>query len=213
MNNINKNNKILNVYKILNKQYKDIIELRYSKPIELLVAVILSAQCTDKVVNKVTSNLFKKYNSIYDYANADVEEFKKDIYEVGLFNHKAKNIINACKTIIKYYRGIIPNNIDELTKLSGVGRKTANIILSNIYNINEGIAVDTHMLRVNYRLGFTTSNKNAIKVEKELMNILPNNLWNKYTYLIINHGRVICLARNPKCNKCVLNKICLKIGK
>ena len=155
---------------------------------------------------------FIKYKNINDYANANLEEFKKDIKEVGLFNNKSKNIISACKTIINEYNGIIPRNIEELTKLSGAGRKTANIVLSNIYEINEGIAVDTHVLRISYRLGLTSSNKDAKKAEKELMKILPNDIWNKYTYLIINHGRAVCLSRNPKCEKCILSDICSKKG-
>lgn len=207
-----KNNKTLIIFDRLNKQYNSSIELEYSKPIELLIAVILSAQCTDKVVNRVTKRLFKKYKKIDDYANADLETFKKDIKEVGLFNNKAKNIISACKTIISEYNGVIPKNIKELTKLSGVGRKTANIVLSNVYRINEGIAVDTHVLRISYRLGLTSSNKDAKKTEEELMKILPKNIWNKYTYLIINHGRAVCLARNPKCKECFLSDICDKKG-
>jgi endonuclease-3 len=204
--------KINIIYNRLSIRYNSKIELNYTSSIELLIATMLSVQCTDKVVNRVTDKLFKKYKNIYDYANADITELKNDIKAVGLFNKKAENIINSCKTIIKEYNSKVPNSLDDLIKLNGVGRKIANIVLSNIYNINEGIAIDTHMLRINYRLGIITSNKYANQAERELMKILPRNLWNEYTYLIINHGRLICLARKPKCDICFLNDICSKNG-
>lgn len=207
----NNNKKFINnIYKKLDKKYSGVIELKYSKPIELLIAVILSAQCTDIIVNKITEKVFKKYKNIEDYVNADMEEFKNDIKMSGFFNTKAKNIINSCKIILNEHNGIVPNKMEELIKLNGVGRKTANIILSNIYGLNEGIAVDTHMLRVNYRFGITKSKKDAKKVELELMEILPKKLWSKYTYLIIDHGRAICTARKPKCEKCFLKDTCAK---
>lgn len=205
-----KKRNILAIFKILEEKYEGVIELKYSEPIELLIAVILSAQCTDVTVNKVTEKLFKKYKKIEDYAYCDLDELKKDIRSTGFFNNKAKNIKETCRIILEQYNGKIPDTMEELIKLNGVGRKTANIILSNIYKKSEGIAVDTHMLRINYRIGLTSSKDNPITVEKELMKILPKKLWNKFTYLIINHGRSVCIARNPSCEKCVIKKLCDK---
>jgi len=204
----NKEKNILIICKRLKKEYTDIIELKYSKPIELLIAVILSAQCTDKTVNKVTEKLFKKYKTIEDYAYCDLNEFKKDIRSTGFYNNKANNIKETCRVILEQYNGKIPNTMEELIKLNGIGRKTANIILSNIYKKNEGIAVDTHMLRINYRIGLTSSKNNPITVEKELMKILSKNLWNRLTYLIINHGRSVCIAKKPLCEKCMIKDLC-----
>lgn len=207
---INKKENIVKIFKILNDLYTGEIELKYSNPLELLIAVILSAQCTDKTVNKVTERIFKKYKKIEDYVNCDLEEFKKDIKSTGFFNNKAKNIIETCKMILNQYNGRVPDSMEDLITLKGVGRKTANIILSNIYGKRDGIAIDTHMLRINYRIGITTSKDDPIKTENELMEILEKNMWSKYTYLVIDHGRAICTAKNPKCESCPLNKVCKK---
>jgi len=203
---------VLLILKKLSKVYKDDIALKYNSPIELLIAVILSAQCTDKVVNEVTEKLFKKYKTVRDFASCDIESFKKDIKSTGFFNNKAKNIKETCRIILDEFNGVVPNTMEDLIKLRGVGRKTANIILSTIYNKNEGIAVDTHMLRINYRIGLTTSDSDAVKVEEELMKIVPQKYWNKYTHLIINHGRAICMARKPECDICPIKDLCEKRG-
>ena len=210
MNSTNNKKTVLLILKNLSKIYKDDIALKYNSPIELLIAVILSAQCTDRVVNEVTEKLFKKYKTVKDFANCDIENLKRDIKSTGFFNNKAKNIKETCRIILDEFNGIVPNTMEDLIKLRGVGRKTANIILSTIYNKNEGIAVDTHMLRINYRIGLTTSDSDATKVEKELMEIVPREYWNKYTHLIINHGRAICIARKPSCDICPIENLCEK---
>jgi len=205
---VDKEIKIKEVYKRLKTLHgEQRVALNYSNPLELLIAVILSAQCTDKTVNKVTEKLFKKYKTLQDYCNANLENFKKDIKSIGLYNIKSKNILLTCKTIKKDYKGIVPNTMEELIKLNGVGRKTANIILSTIYGINSGIAVDTHMLRLNYNLGLISNRHNATKGELELMEILDKKLWNKYTYLIIQHGRTCCKAGKVGNNDCILKDL------
>lgn len=205
---MDKATKIKEVYKRLKTLHgEQRVALNYSNPLELLIAVILSAQCTDKTVNKVTEKLFKKYKTLQDYCSASLDDFKKDIKSIGLYNIKSKNIILTCKTIKKDYKGIVPNTMEELIKLNGVGRKTANIILSTIYGINSGIAVDTHMLRLNYGLGLISDRHNATKGELELMEILDKKLWNKYTYLIIQHGRECCKAGKVGNKDCVLKDL------
>lgn len=203
-----KKEKIQEVYKRLkNLHGEQSIALNYSNPLELLIAVILSAQCTDKMVNKVTEKLFKKYKNLNDYCDAELEDFKKDIKSIGLYNLKAKNILETCKIIKLNYNGLVPSSMEELIKLNGVGRKTANIILSTIYNINSGIAVDTHMLRINHALGLITDRHNATKGELELTKILDKELWNKYSYLIIQHGRECCKAGKVGNENCVLKDL------
>lgn len=205
---MDKKTKILEVYnrlKILHGEQR--IALNYSNSLELLIAVILSAQCTDKMVNKVTENLFKKYKNINDYCNVNLDDFKKDIKSIGLYNSKAKNILETCKIIKNNYNKKVPDSMEELVKLSGVGRKTANIVLSSIYGVNSGIAVDTHMLRLNYYLGFIKDRHNAQKGELELMKILQKDLWNKYTYLIIEHGRSCCKAGKVGNKDCILKDL------
>ena len=189
----------IEVYSILKKQYpKSKIALNHSNPLELLIAVMLSAQCTDIRVNIVTKNLFAKYQTIEEYANSDIDELKKIIRSAGFYNNKAKNIINTCKIIIDKHNGLVPKTMDELVFLPGVARKTANIVLSNAFNITKGIAIDTHMKRINFRLNLT-KNIDPNKIEQDLMKQLPQNLWNKYTYVIIEHGRAVCKAPTPLC--------------
>ena len=203
-----KKEKIKEVYKRLKILYgEQKIALNYSNPLELLIAVILSAQCTDKMVNKVTEKLFKKYRTIEDYCNCNIEEFKKDIKSIGLYNTKSKNILTTCKIIKQKYNRKVPSNMEELVELNGVGRKTANIILSTVYGINSGIAVDTHMLRLNYCLGLIKDRNDAKKGELELMKILDKKLWNKYTYLIIQHGRECCKTGRVGNNDCALKDL------
>jgi len=205
---MNKKQKIQEVYERLKKLYgKQKIALNFSSPIELLIAVILSAQCTDKTVNKVTEKLFKKYKTLEDYTNANLDDFKKDIKSIGLYNTKSKNILSTCKIIKEKYNGIVPNTMEDLVGLNGVGRKTANIVLSTIYGINSGIAVDTHMLRINYYLGLISDRYNAAKGEQELMKILDKKFWNKYSYLVIQHGRECCKAGRVGNGDCVLKDL------
>jgi len=202
----------IEVYSILKKQYpKSKIALNHSNPLELLIAVMLSAQCTDIRVNIVTKNLFAKYQTIEEYANSDIDELKKIIRSAGFYNNKAKNIINTCKIIIDKHNGLVPKTMNELVFLPGVARKTANIVLSNAFNITKGIAIDTHMKRINFRLNLT-KNIDPNKIEQDLMKQLPQNLWNKYTYVIIEHGRAVCKAPTPLCSKCILNNKCSKKG-
>lgn len=199
---------IRQVLDLLKKHYPNAkIVLNFSNNFELLVAVMLSAQTTDVAVNKVTARLFKKYKTIKAYANADLSELEQDIKSIGLFRNKAKNIKATAKMILENYGGEVPNTMEGLLTLPGVARKTANIVLGNAYNMVEGIAVDTHVFRVARRLGFTDSN-NPVKVERDLMQVIPREDWFKLTYLLIEHGRAICKAPLPKCDQCFLNNLC-----
>lgn len=173
---------------------------------QLLIATILSAQCTDDRVNQVTSKLFKKYQSIEDFANADIKELEQDVFSTGFYRNKAKNIIGATKMLLSDFNGEVPSDIESLTNLSGVGRKTANVIRGNIYNI-PSIVVDTHVKRISNRLGLASS-KDPEKVEFELMEILPEENWIEYNLQVIAHGRSICTARSPKCEECFFNSLC-----
>lgn len=173
---------------------------------QLLIATILSAQCTDDRVNQVTKKLFKKYKSIEDFANADIKELEKDVYSTGFYRNKAKNIIAATKMLLSEFNGDVPSDIESLTKLPGVGRKTANVIRGNIYNI-PSIVVDTHVKRISNRLDLAKS-KNPDKIEFELMEVLPKESWIEYNLQVIAHGRSICKARSPECDKCFLTSLC-----
>mgnify|MGYP001566403421 CR=1 FL=1 len=169
------------------------IALNYSNPIELLIAVVLSAQTTDKQVNVVTADLFKKYQTIKDYINTPLPEFEQDVKRIGLYRGKAKNIKSALEIIDKEYHGKIPDSMEELIKLPGVGRKTANVLLYNIYEKTEGIAVDTHVRRLSNLFGLTT-NQDPDKIERDLMEIVPKKEWGEITYLLIDYGRAYCPA-------------------
>lgn len=184
------------------------IALKYSNPLELLVAVILSAQCTDQVVNRITAPLFKKYTSVENYASVEVAEFETDIKSAGFYRNKAKNIIATANLIKEKFGGKVPSTMAELITLPGVARKTANIVLYNAYGITDGIAVDTHVARLSQRLGLS-ANKDPVKIEKDLMQIIPQKIWGSFSYLLIEHGRAVCIARKPKCKICTLNDICL----
>ena len=192
----------------LSKAYPDAkIALKFSNPMELLVATILSAQCTDEVVNRITLPLFKKYRSVKDYAAADIAEFEQDIKSAGFYHNKAKNIIDSAKLIIEKYGGNIPFDMEDLIALPGVARKTANIVLYNAFGVTDGIAVDTHVRRLSQKLGLSI-NEDPVKIEKDLMRIIPRDIWGSFPYLLIEHGRAICIARKPKCSICCLNDIC-----
>jgi endonuclease-3 len=180
--------------------------LKYGNPFELLVATILSAQCTDVKVNAVARELFRKYRKPEDYANADLKKFEKEISSITYYKNKAKMIIECCRKLIKDFKGNVPRTIEELTALPGVGRKTANVILGSAFG-KQAIAVDTHVLRVSNRLGLAHSN-NPEKVEHELMSQLQNDKWTKFGLALILHGRETCTARNPQCSKCMLYQEC-----
>jgi len=184
--------------------------LHYETPWQLLIATILSAQCTDNRVNIVTKDLFEKYKSLMDFASADQAEMEKDIHSTGFYRNKAKNIIACARQLIVNYDGEVPNDIEALTKLAGVGRKTANVIRGNIYN-EPSIVVDTHVKRISKRLGFTKE-EDPVKIEFDLMGLLPKDQWILYNIQIITLGRSICIARNPKCSECFLREECIYVN-
>lgn len=183
------------------------IVLNFSNPWELLVAVILSAQCTDKKVNEITRILFIKYKTLDDYIHADQKEFEALIRPAGFYHAKTKSILTTAKIIKKKFSGNVPRTMHEMLTLRGVARKTANVVLGNAYCVVEGIAVDTHVRRLAQRLTLSLSH-NPEKIEKDLMNIIPKKDWFRITYLLIDHGRAVCAARNPRCDLCPLNNIC-----
>jgi endonuclease-3 len=200
--------KLSEIMKRLKKEYPEPkTALNYRTPFELLVATILSAQTTDMHVNRVTENLFKKYKSISGYANVPLDALKKDVSSINFYNNKAKNIQASAKMIIEKFNSDVPKTMDELITLPGVARKTANIILSNVYGINEGIAVDTHVKRLSNRLGLS-KNEDPVKIERDLMEITPKKDWGNISHLLIFHGRKICQAKKPKHSECVLYDIC-----
>lgn len=208
MNNSTDSTRVQQILHILDETYgRDYIcYLNHETPWQLLIAVILSAQCTDERVNIVTKDLFVKYPSLEAFANANPKELEKDIYSIGFHKNKSKNIIGCANKLIKNYNGIVPNTMEDLLTLDGVGRKTANVILGNIYKI-PSVVVDTHVKRISRRLGFTKNTDPTI-IEKDLMSILPKEHWILYNIQIITFGRNICYARNPKCEICPLNKLC-----
>lgn len=200
--------KPLQILTLLKRHYPHAkIVLNYSNNWELLVAVILSAQCTDKMVNKVTASLFKKYKTIKDYAETNLSELEQDIKSTGFYRNKAKNIQSAAKLILEKFNGTVPKTMAEMLTIPGVARKTANVVLGNAYNIYEGIAVDTHVMRLSQRLGFSKQ-KDPNKIEHDLMKLIDQKDWFSLTYLLIEHGRAICEAKKPKCNECFLNTVC-----
>lgn len=184
--------------------------LNFTNPLELLIATILAAQCTDARVNLVTAKLFKKYKSVSDYARAGLLELIEDVKPTGFYKNKATNIIACCQILLQKYEGNVPQNMDDLVSLPGVGRKTANVIRGNAYN-QPGIIVDTHMRRVSFRLGLT-KNTDPVKIEFDLQPLLPQEEWVSFSHRIVEHGRTICVAARPKCGKCFLNDICPKAG-
>ncbi|MFH1846437.1 MAG: endonuclease III [Candidatus Omnitrophota bacterium] len=196
------------IYTILAKEYpKATTALKYKNVLELLIATILSAQCTDKRVNMVTALLFKKYKKAEDYAKAKTAVFEKEIRSTGFYRNKAKNIISTSKLISEKFKGKVPDNMEELLSLSGVARKTANIVLFHAYGKNEGIAVDTHVKRLSTRLGFT-KNTDPVKIEQDLMKLFDEKKWGFITNVLIEHGRNICDARKPLCSECVVKNMC-----
>jgi endonuclease-3 len=199
------------VIDILAKEYPAArVTLDFSNPLELLVATILAAQCTDERVNRVTQDLFRKYRASADYARADQEKFEEEIRSTGFFRNKAKNILLCCRKLVTQFHGQVPQTLEELTSLPGVGRKTANIILGNAFG-KQAIAVDTHVKRVTHRLGWANS-EDPDKIEFELMEVMPPERWTLACHQLVFHGRKICMAKNPQCPVCPVAKYCPRIG-
>jgi endonuclease-3 len=224
--------RIENILSVLSKSYpKAKIALQYSGTWELLVSVILSAQCTDVMVNKVTEKLFTKYKTLDDYVRADIREFEVDIKSTGFYHNKAKNILASAKMVKEMFGGSVPKTMAEILTLPGVARKTANVVLGNAYGVVEGIAVDTHVHRLSQRLRLVdltkiggkklmvferggrtiidyTKDADPVKIESELMQVIPKSQWFQTTYYLIDHGRAVCKAQNPNCVQCVVQKLC-----
>ena len=200
--------RVLKIIELLEKEFPDAkTALNYSNPLEMLVATMLSAQTTDATVNVVTRSLFKKYRTAEDYAKADIKELEQDVRSTGFYHNKARNLQKCCQMLVEKYHSQVPKTMEEMLELPGVARKTANIVLNNAYGIIAGVAVDTHVRRLSQRLGLTESDDPS-KIEQDLMQITPKEKWMKLTDLLIFHGRQVCIARKPKCEVCVLNKIC-----
>ncbi|HEV8564319.1 MAG TPA: endonuclease III [Actinomycetota bacterium] len=196
------------IVKRLSNAYPDAkVALRFSNPLECLIATILSAQCTDEKVNEVTATLFEKYRTAEDYVRVPEDELRADIKPTGFFNQKAASIRAACSRIVEAYGGRVPDTMEDLITLRGVARKTANIVLGNAYGKVEGIAVDTHVRRLANRLGFSDES-DPDKIEQNLMRLIPKERWFDFTYVLIDHGRAICVARKPKCAECPVNDLC-----
>ncbi len=198
----------LKILALLEKEYPDFhIALDFRDPMQLLVATILSAQCTDAQVNKVTPALFRKYKTARDYAKADLKTFEQDIRSTGFYRNKAKNILGAARMIVSDFGGNVPDTMDGLVKLPGVARKTANIVLANAFGKVVGIAVDTHVARLSQRLGLS-KNKDPNKIEQDLLVLIPKDKWFEINYLLIDHGRAVCNAKKPLCGQCALKALC-----
>ncbi len=203
--------RIKKILGLLRKEYpKAKTALTHKNPLQLLVATILSAQCTDVRVNMVTPVLFKKYKTARDFSEAKKSELEKIIRSTGFYKAKAKNIVGCCKGLVDLHGGKVPKSLDEMMKLPGVGRKTANVVLGSVWNI-PGVVVDTHVKRLAFRMGLT-KNTDPEKIEQDVMKILPERDWNDFSTCLIYHGRQVCNARKPACGRCVLAKVCPKIG-
>jgi len=202
-----KKNRVVKIIKILTEEFPDSkCSLHFTKPLELLVATILSAQYTDERVNKVTPGLFKKYPSPKHFAEVSQEELGNNIRSTGFFNNKAKSIRNCCIDLLEKFGGEVPDNMKDLVSLPGVGRKTANVILGNVFGI-PGLVVDTHVKRLSNRFGLT-DNTNPDKIEKDLNEVVPEKDWIHFSHILIDHGRKTCQARKPLCESCPINRLC-----
>ena len=196
------------IYDRLVEHYPDAkCALDYRTPYQLLVATILSAQCTDKRVNMVTPALFKRYRTPAAMADANPEELEEMIKSTGFYRNKTKSLVGMSRALVERHRGRVPEELDALVKLPGVGRKTANVVLGNAFDLNEGVVVDTHVARLSQRLGFTRQT-DPVKIEQDLMRLFPSERWTMLAHLLIEHGRRICVARKPKCESCFLNDVC-----
>lgn len=205
--------RVQKVIQELQRAYPDAhCELHYTSALELLIATILSAQCTDKQVNIVTQTLFQKYRTAADYAQADLAELEQDIRRIGLYRNKAKNIQACCRQLVERHGGQVPSTMEELIQLDGVGRKTANVVLGNAFHINAGIVVDTHVARLSQRLGFVRA-ITPEKIEAELQKVVPQPHWTMFSHWLIWHGRRRCFARGPDCVQCEIQHLCPSRGK
>lgn len=203
-----KKEKFIKIFEILKKEYPDAkCSLNFTTPFEILVAVALSAQCTDERVNKVTAEIFPKYNTPEDFANLSLEDIEKMIHSCGFYRNKAKNLKLASQKILKDFNGDVPNTMEELMTIPGVGRKSANVIMLEAFNNPQGIAVDTHVKRLSNRIGFSNE-KDPEKIEKDLLKILPKKYYSDANHILILHGRNICKAQNPNCKNCCINSLC-----
>ncbi len=207
--------RVAKIIEILRRTYTDAkCRLNFRGPLELLVATILAAQCTDDRVNIVTKDLFRKYKSAADYAKADPEQLQNDIRSTGFFRNKAKSIIGAAGRIVADFAGQVPRTMDELLTLPGVARKTANVVLSNAFGVDEGIVVDTHVIRVSMRLKITDVKKpQPEKIERDLMKAIPREQWGMFSHWLLFHGRAVCKARKPDCPHCPIAELCPSAGK
>lgn len=204
--------RITQVLQVLEREFPDAsCSLDFTNPLELLVATILSAQCTDERVNQVTKELFRKYRSAQDYANAPLNELEKDIQSTGFYRNKAKNIQACCRILQEKHGGQVPASMDELVILPGVGRKTANVVIGTAYRIPTGIVVDTHVARISQRLGLTQQ-KDPEKIEQDLMKLVPQDQWIDFGHRMIKHGRKYCTAKKPRCSECPMNSFCPQVG-
>lgn len=205
---------VIKVVRLLRRHYPDAqCALNFQTPLQLLVATILSAQCTDERVNAVTKSLFSKYRTAADYAQADLADLEREIQSTGFFRNKAKNLKACCQALADKYGGKVPEDLDALVDLPGIGRKTANVVLGTAYGISSGVVVDTHVGRVSKRLGLTGhGDKDAVRIEQDLMELIPKKEWIDFSHRMIHHGRRICTARKPKCDQCPLGDICPRIG-
>lgn len=200
--------RVLKIIRILEKTYPaSRTALEFESPLQILIATILAAQCTDERVNKITTSLFKKYKTAADFAAADKAELENEIRPTGFFRNKARSIIQATKKIVSDFHGEVPDTMAELITLPGVARKTANIVLSSGYKKAEGIAVDVHVKRLSGRLGLSKEHEPE-KIEKDLMEIVPGKYWLDFNYILVNHGRQVCQARKPRCPECVVARLC-----
>jgi endonuclease III len=200
--------RLAEILRVLDRMYpKAECALHHSNPWELLVATILSAQCTDKRVNEVTPGLFKKYPTIEDFAAVRPEVLAQDIKSTGFFNNKAKSIVGAANRVVREFGGKVPRTMEEMLTIPGAARKTANVVLGTAYGIASGVVVDTHVSRISQRLDLT-KNTDPVKIEQDLAKILPENRWIHFAHQIILHGRALCIARTPKCPECGLNALC-----
>lgn len=201
---------MLEIIKILENEYKDAkCGLDYTTPLSLVIALILAAQCTDARVNIICPILFKKFPDVHSLNNADIKEIEEIIHPCGFYKNKAKSIKGCCEKLIKDFDSVVPNTMEELTSLPGIGRKSANIILQECFDKTEGIAVDTHVTRITRKMGLSNG-KTQEQIENELMKKIPKEHWNKINHVLVNHGRKFCIARRPNCNDCHINHLCPK---
>lgn len=204
---MDKKQSVIDILKVFDVLYPEAdCSLDYKDPLQLLLSTQLSAQCTDARVNIVTKTLFAKYKNVYEFADSDLLELEQDIKSTGFYHNKAKNIKASCKMLIEKFGGIVPKTMEELLLLPGVGRKTANLVLGDIFNV-PGVVVDTHAKRLSNRIGIT-KNSDPEKIEYDLMKVVPKEYWSKFSHQLVYHGRAICDARKPKCECCEIRKYC-----